>query len=676
MINKIKTNLLLIDLIYLFIITLFSIFLISFYLKAEALNTNYPDWIVHAFRVESLKDFGLSSWTHTWANGISLWKAYQFIPHLITLSVLEIFNVSASRAMVITTIGLFIFLRLQIYFVIRLLKFSPFTAFVCSMVSFDIAQYWGGVGDYSLLFGFSFFPAIVFLWTKYYEDKLQYIYPYIAGLTFYVHPILGFSSIGLWLVAVIFSTRKIISIPIIVQFLIFLASSSLFWFPVAFKSSFSYTSLVFANKYFLNLVLSGYKYYGLSLFLLLCFFLSFIRMFMPLSKEYRWTRIFFIFLSFYFILVILGLSVDLPKSIQQLQFTRGATIIGLGIIFAFATVIENLSKTNSRAIKGLVLFILSLVIIEGIWFTSEYSPSPAKSLPEPISSYLKINSNKDLSKGRVWTSDIGSSSYYAPLSYRFPYSYMGHLDSNQISPRISPLILYQPFVDSIPNSNITRINDYFKISGVQYAFFDENSPFTSTLLKKDEQIYKDLGEIKTKDSLFHLFEVPWEVKNSALIQKNYQNNLSHFPFNLELTTVNDEIALDTYVKNFVSTIYKPDNTTLAIAYPSSDSLEVKIPEKRNTDLVYIDESFDSGWKAFFNNKQVEIKPTGPNFMLVILNDLNDKGILILKHNWPISFYVSLYLIFIIPLQIGLYRILNYYLIYKPNPTEEIKINRL
>lgn len=653
------------DLIFIAILIALSLFLISFYFNATALNTNYPDWIVHAFRVKSFEEFGLASWTHTWSNGISLWKSYQFFPHAITAAVMNLFNLPTTQAMVLLTSVLFVLLRVFVYVFLRFLHFSPFTAFICAVLSYDIAQYWGGVADYSLMFGFAFFPVMLFLWVKYYEGKLQFLFPYLLGISFYMHPVLGYSTTALWLIGIIFSDRKILSMSHAVQFVIFLISSSLFWFPLVYKESFSYTSPVFANKYFLNLVISGYKYFGLSIFILIALAFCAIRVFLPIEKKYRWTKVLFIFVITYFSLVLIGLNFDLPKALAQLQFTRAVTIIGLAIVFVFAAVVEEAIRVRSIAFKGVVLVFLALVGIEGIWLTSIYSPNPTNhDLPEAITAYQKKYPQKNIYNERIWSSTIGQSSYYASLDAKLPYSYMGHLESNQISPRVSPLVLYQPYLDKVPLSNIARLNDYFKISGVKYVFFDEQSPFSATLLSSDKQIYKDLGQVKNGDSVYHAFEVPWEIRSAVAINPNYADKLEKFPPKLELIEINDQIALDRYVKKFVDVIYKPGNQPLAISYPSHDSVQVEVPQSLNTNVVYINESFDAGWKAYFNQQPIQIQPVGPNFTKVTLPKLNEEGTIFLKHDWPKSFYVSVYLIILIPMEILLITLGKQFLLRK------------
>lgn len=72
-------------------------------------------------------------------------------------------------------------------------------------------------------------------------------------------------------------------------------------------------------------------------------------------------------------------------------------------------------------------------------------------------------------------------------------------------------------------------------------------------------------------------------------------------------------------------LYQPENTPVAISYPTPDSLAVLIPTNINSNIIYINESFDNGWKAIFQNKIVPLKPVGPNFIAVTLPENFKKG---------------------------------------------------
>ncbi len=159
--------------------------------------------------------------------------------------------------------------------------------------------------------------------------------------------------------------------------------------------------------------------------------------------------------------------------------------------------------------------------------------------------------------------------------------------------------------------------------------------------------------MSAKYFMFHVFEVPWNVHNSVIIPKKFENSLDHFPFSLKYNNENDQIAIDDYVHNYSKILYHPDSLPLPIAYPTAESMEINIPSERNSNLVYINESYDSGWKAYYNNKEQIIQSTGPNFILVILDNNSREGVLKLQHTWHPYFYIGLLCVFILPIAFGI-----------------------
>ncbi len=661
--NKKYFSVLIKDFISIIILGALGAFFIFPYFNTEFIYINYPDWIVHAFRAKFLQEYGLSSWSHVWSNGISLWKAYQFIPHYLTIAVSQLFHQSIPRSMVILIIGLFISIHIIVYIALRFLKFRPSTAFVCALLSFDMAQYAVSIGDYSLMFGSTLAPIIYYMWIRFNKDKLQLVYPYVTGLLFYIHPLLGFLAINLWACTVMFTKRNILSLNTAMQAGIIFATSSLFWLPIAFKNSYLQSGAFLANKYFLNLTLSGFDYFGLSLVLLCCLFASVPLLFMHLKPDENWIKILSAFLLGYLVLVFVGINVDLPRVINQFQYTRGVVYIGIGTLFVFAPIMERLLSIKSLIVKLLIVVIVSLSLVDGIWLTSKFTPAPSVGYDDPISPYAK-NQNINLSDGRVWSNYIGNASYYSPLTTKLPYSYMTHLEPNQIPIRLNQLIAYKNFDANIPQSNLDRITNYFKITGTKYIFFDETSAFTKSLLASANAEYQDEGKVSTDKNLTHVFKSNWESRDAVMISQDYKTNLKHFPFDLDFSKSTDQLQLDNYTKAFVTMLYQPSNIPLKIKYPTQDSLTVEIPPNPSSNLVYINESYDKEWKATYNNKDQLIQSTGPNYMLVSLESFPAGGQLVLKHVWPTSFYVSWFFITTIPLLI-IFNIIMNHIIFKP-----------
>lgn len=645
---KLAKKLHFLDIFFFILLCAISLALIFFYFPGEVLLTGYQDWLVHAFRIKELQLYGFQSWDHIWSNGISLWRAYQFIPHYITLLTSELLNTSITRSMVLLTIIQFVLFRLIVYIVLRVLKISPLASFLCTLITFDIPHYWKAVGDYSFLFGVTIFPLIILSFIYFLKGKIVYLYPYICGLLFYLHPVVGIYAFLLWGAGLFFQKRGVISISTLIQLVVFIISSSVFWVPAIFKQPYSYTNSLFSSIEFFNLTIKPYDYFGLSLYLFLIIFSIFIFLLLVREKRDHWVIPLFIFAVFMMCLVILGSTIQLPKLISQTQFARGIILIGIIFIFIFAPVLTYLLKLKWLVIKIGITTISVLIFVESINFTSLYAPPPISNsnTDEPIARYAKLNKdfNKDFKK--IWTPLIDASSYYGPQNVFYANSYNQHLDSNPIPTRLNQIINYQSFTQRLPETNLDRLESYFKVTGTEYLFFNETSPFTLTLSKSEK--YNNLGRIDLSNDIFHVFKTAWVPRNSVTIDKSLKDKIDHFPFEVNIDAIDDQIKLDHYINDFSKLIYDKRNMNLSIKYPDMNSIQINIPENRKTGLIYVNESFDTGWKAYFKGRKQKIIPMGPYYMLVQMDNINEDGMLLLQHRWPANFFVSWILIILIP----------------------------
>lgn len=654
--SKVFKNTLFLDILFPLCLIILSVFLISNYVNAHYLYVEYWDWLIQAFRIRFIETYGLSSWTHVWSNGMNIWATYQFIPHILTLSLVKIAHITIPRAMVIITIFLFIFLRLLIYFLLRRLTYSPFTAFICAVISFDIAQYWLGVGDYSLMWGITLFPISIFLLYKYYTKKWRLLFPYLCGLFFYIHPLLGISSIGLWSIAVIASDKKILSGETLMEIVVFLIASSLFWFPTLFPSASYFPNDTFKSKEFFQLFLKNMDFLGLGAVLLFIFAASVIQIFLkPMHKG--WIKALYIFVFVYLLIVLIGINADLPEFLMQTQMSRGVSFIGIAIVFLAAGFIEYVIKSKSTILKGILVLCLLLSFVEAIWTTSTYSPVPSKGFEDIISKFITLHKDIDLQSGRVWTPRLDLASYYAPMDLRYTYSYFQHKEPNQISVRMFQVINDQPYTTIMPAATLNRVESYLKLTGSKYILLEEESPFTKVLMVQNDK-YKDLGAVNLQDNNYHAFSAKWEIRNAILLKTEYKNAIDTFPFDIKSSDINNQIELDNYVQKITKAVYKDDSINLPILYPTQESILIKIPANRSSNIVFLNESYDSGWAASFNGKIQKILPAGPNFMKILLHDQRSGGVLSLQHSWPNSYIVGIILIGLIPvfiITINLYK---------------------
>ncbi|MBI4317933.1 MAG: hypothetical protein HY675_05540 [Chloroflexi bacterium] len=157
----------------------------------DFLDTGYPDWTYHAYRIRSLREYGFLSWTNDWGGGFPLWQSYQFVPHVVTLALQGVMGWSTTKAMVFVSGVLFVAFRLAVYGGLRVSGFSILSALIGSMLTLSMADYYSALRDFSLHWGVTLFPIIFFLIVGTRRARRRLFFAaLVVGLSAYVHPFL------------------------------------------------------------------------------------------------------------------------------------------------------------------------------------------------------------------------------------------------------------------------------------------------------------------------------------------------------------------------------------------------------------------------------------------------------------------------------------------------------
>jgi hypothetical protein len=175
-------------------------FFLGHFLQASYFETGYQDFIAHAYRIEEIERHGISSWSFNWGNGLAFWRAYQYIPNMMTLAVKHFFVISTIRAMLLTLTLISYFYAITSYIYLRKLNVHRLSAFFSILLVFTATQFYISLMDYSIYFSYLFIPTIIFLFICDIKSQRHSLsLPMMAGLSWLIHPILGYTSTFLWL---------------------------------------------------------------------------------------------------------------------------------------------------------------------------------------------------------------------------------------------------------------------------------------------------------------------------------------------------------------------------------------------------------------------------------------------------------------------------------------------
>jgi len=618
--------------------------LLGYVLKGNIFRTGYADWLIQAFRVKTIAENGLVSWTHIWSNGINIWRTYQFIPHVLTAEIVKLTSLSITQAMVILTFIQFILLRLFIFGVVKSQKLSTTTAAIVACSTLTLGQYWSGVYDYSILFGFTIFPLCVGLWIKYANRQLWLSFPFIIGLLFYIHPLVALFSLALWITGWLFSPESRPRIALgLLEILLFIISSSLFWTQYFTGHNANYSAPFFSSLSFLRQTLADYKFLGLSAALVIINILTWLTM-PTVLKKYPWVKTLQTFSLLSLFAIAVSQHVVLPTFISSTQFSRGSTFVGITIAIAAAPIIEKIIHGTSKFGKYAITLLCVFICIEAIWTSSRFSPAIETEIEDPVIKLIQNHPEKNIAESRVWTPMLDTANYLNASSTRFPVSYMTHSDSNQIAVHLSTILLYNSFQETVPETSLTRIKEYLYVSGTKFIVFEENSPFTRTLIKGNDSEFEDLGQIELKKSLYHGFEYKNGGHNAMVLPDSQKPKIRAFSEDLNIKKTKDIFTLDANVHDLVQTLSDTNNMPVTVSYATPDSLDITIPAKRPGNTVFIAESYSKQWTAWVNGKKTPLEKAGPNFMSITIPRESTYTLISLKHDWPTSWYISAYAI--------------------------------
>ena len=625
-----------IDVIFLIVILGLSLWFSWFLIGAKYIDPGYPDWLFQAFRIRLLIETGVTSWTHMWSNGISVWGSYQFIPHVITAGFVQLSKIEITKAMLIIQIFVNLLYRVSLYILARKLKYSPFVGILVVLLSFTIGQYWSGFSEFTLQFGVSIFPFVVYKWIRCFENNSSKVLALISGLLWYVHPLAALYSIGLWITQ-LFVTKRLFSKLVFSELLIFIGSSALFIANLIFSKG-SYTNSIFTSVQFVKNGMNQYPYFGIGPIVLILIVLSIVLVyFSNIFSKNRWIKPALFFSVIGFMAIIVNMNFKYPNFIAQTQFFRGVSMFGIIYLFILGEVLHKLLSLKNGFINGLIVVLVCLALVLSHDSNSPRSISTPDTIQDPVSIAINrgiITSNK----ARIWTDSLELANYKASLQLKFPNSYMTHADSSIISHRLNQEFLY-PKSDTLSVSNLVWLKKYTTVAGIEYYIFSESSPYHNLLKNNPSEDFIKVGEVVT-NKIFNIYKTNFQVSNSFMMSNLSRDEFPLISADNDLSSIDEILEIDTQIEKLATIISNPElSTPLKIYYPTPESIEVLIPGKISG-AVLINESYSGNWKANLNGISQKIVSLGPNLILIPLSSDSEAGILTLTHSWSTFVYLG------------------------------------
>jgi hypothetical protein len=623
----------LIDGFNVFWLTLAGLATTSFYFSAQFINTNYPDWMYHAFRAQSLMQHGLVSWDYAWDNGLSYWRGYQIVPGLITAGFALLFHVSAARAMVILTIVLFTLFHVLLYCCLRAVKYSPASSILVASLSFAFTGLWVLVGLYSITFAAVFIPPLILLW--YVADRnpaLRMVYAAAIGASVYIHPLLALSLGLLWAGSLMLRRNEVSKVQIAKELFVIAAISFFYWYGLLFIDA-AFVDPYQLTKDFLYTV-SGSSQYG-SIFIVIVPLVSLTAIFASSLLSSKIKYLFWISTAIYGLIELNHYS-NLLNFLDRYQIYRLNFFVAAALLFVLADVLHKvLGRVPSIVVICLIGVAIGTGLSQSLIDGSIFGFGPTASVADPVGMYQSTQTTPMV--GSIYINNSMPGSYYHPALH-FSNGYNDQLLPQLVNVRFRSLLSQSSPNYSVTSSDIDKISAYAKVLGIEYIFVPQNSPYIQPLASSG-YFYKS-AEVSTKDFDYVVLRPTWPLVNAVAINPSLSSLIS----TKTLPAIPDSSdasysALDLAVQELAAVEYLPDATRLNVSWPAPDRIKITLPAHRTNEEVYLDQSYSRGWHI---NGATSIRRASIGMMVLAVpagtQTIN------MHHTWGLVPYVQLVLL--------------------------------
>lgn len=615
-----------IDILVIVFIGVITSFITAFYLKGEILVTGYPDWMYHAYRALSIQQHGFLSWDSIWNSGIDYWRGYQWVAAATTAALSTIAHVSITHAMLILTVACFAAMHITTYIAARTFGIRRSTSLGIIGLLLCMTHYWVIVGFYSTMFAAVCVPLMLSLWKlSSTRPALRPLFALCVGLSFFIHPLLALSSFGLWLIGILVGKKTTIK-ETVTELIIITLGSFFYWYSLVLISPASPDPYQLSSD-FLYIVAGVFQFpiafYVVGALLLVG------AIFRPAGLS-RYSQYLFWYTAVIFVLCLLNIHTDVASILNRFQIYRLGFFITPVILILFGEYIQYVwPKGHSKLFTSLALITFAAGCTQALIYTSVYGYVTKNTITDPVTLFFKSH---PAPTGTVYINDATTASYNNP-NLRFNNGYNNQLLPQHVNLRFSDLLSNTAPNYKVSSREVTNIQNYAKVLGIQYIFLPQTSPYVQPLLA--EKNFKLVDTIK-KDGYDEVVLAPnWKITNAAIVDCNNTSYLLNptFPKNLKSTSY---ATMDAQIQNTAEQLYGKNSTFLTLLYPSKDSLSFKAPKSSGKLCIVLNQSYATNWTV----THASMQSTSYGMMFVTVKAGNGQTIQ-LKHTWGYTIYIEL-----------------------------------
>lgn len=605
-----------------------SYLLTYYFLSGTYLDTGYQDWLYHAYKIHAIQQYGLASWDHIWANGLNHWRAYQYLPHLLTIEYIKYTGFSITQSMIHLTIGTIVVSRIAWYVALRGIGISPFFSLLATILSLTVPQQWQALQDFSIFISTLFLPIYIFFWIKSQTNTAYLILTAsLTGISWLLHPLIGLTLTGLFALGLVTQLRQIRFRHLIGISLFFIIAAAAFFYPITDTIGHYANSRFFSMEFIRNMFFTEWLGIGYPIaFILIATFI--IRVFVTAP---RWATILIIYTGLLMVLYLLAWYGYSPTFLNKTQFTRTNTILGILSTAGIAGILHHiLTPQPSRFLWGVLIAYLAIAMSSTIELSSKYGPAIGARTPQPLGTYFQ---GRPIPQGSIYTTDIGTVSYTNP-DFRYTLSYFEHQLPNPLSVRIMQLLRPDRSVSGSSEYDIQLINDYITVLGVEYLFLPRYASLVSSLSSEDPNAPLQFNEfVTTSTGSYAVLQYKKPIHYAYLVPPNSILDESTDPLSQPTADPATFIPWDDQISQLAQTL-RQKSIPLPLTFHAPNRLQITLPAQIPTGYqLLITQSYDQNW-SIPAHPQLELRPTNLKFIMLEVPSTFAGQTLNLTNQWP------------------------------------------
>jgi hypothetical protein len=530
--------------------------------------------------------------------------------------------------MIAWSVGVFIAVRVLSYIVLRLLRVSVFPAFFVTLISYDFAQQWITIKDFSIHIASLFVPFLVFVWIKS-LSQLPYLYFFAAlsGASWLLHPIIGYTFTALFFVSLFIrrnSAHRFYKFSIFSVFVLtFLPFPAQYFF-----TGYSFSNPIFSSPQFLReTLISGDV--GLSLIYLLLLGVAWMITFLFTDRVPRWSKLLLLFCTVYMLVIWIGVNGYLPGFLNSLQISRAITLVGLLLPFCFAPLLATpLRMTKSKLVSSVLVAVMAVSLANSVELSSQYAAEPVNSTVNPVASYFK----NVRPTGSVYYDDVSEASYFSPGDVRFVTSYNEHREGHPLAQRFKNLMHSDAAYTGVTQRQIELINAYSEVLGVEYIFLPQLSPLVDGLTKDSSRsVYRAVATVTTPKGVYSVLRNTTPIHYAYAVDDTMVKQINFSLLAQPNLYANSYKLWDEEVLKMATLVRNNFLTPVSLQFLGTSSLRVSSDKPIQRLLIL--QTYDDYWSVA-SHQSSHIVPTSLRMMYISLSPSSESTIT-LVNGWPV-----------------------------------------